>query len=89
MSFSFNCLKKQYIILLYDLYPDILEASKDADALIIITEWDIYKTINWQKISKVMRKPSWVFDARGVVNVEEVKSNGINLWQVGNGYSNN
>ena len=68
---------------------DILKASKDADAIIIITEWDIYKKINWQKISKVMRKPSWVFDARGIINLEEVKGSGVNLWQVGNGYSGN
>ena len=68
---------------------DILLSAKDADALIIITEWEDYRKINWEKIAKSMRKPSWVFDTRGIVDFEEVKASGINIWQVGNGYSNN
>ena len=34
-----------------------------------------------------MRKPSWVFDARGIIDIEDVKASGINIWQVGNGYA--
>ena len=29
-----------------------------------------------------MRTPSWVFDARSIVNPHEVINSGINLWRV-------
>ena len=29
---------------------DIYKAFRSADAAIIITEWEVYKTINWQKL---------------------------------------
>ncbi len=68
---------------------DIYSASHDADAIIILTEWEEYKMIDWKKISNIMRKPSWVFDTRGIVNVESVRSEKINIWQVGNGFLRN
>ncbi len=56
-----------------------------SDALVIITEWPEYSKIKWELVSKVMRRPGWIFDTRGIVNREEVKKNGLNLWVVGNG----
>ena len=32
-----------------------------------------------------MVKPSWVFDSRSIVNAEEVRKAGINLWRLGDG----
>ena len=37
-----------------------------------------YKTI----ISK-MRKPSWIFDTRNVVDINAAKKSGFNLWSLG------
>ena len=34
-----------------------------------------------------MIKPSWVFDSRSIVNAEEVKKAGMNLWSLGDGSS--
>ena len=34
-----------------------------------------------------MVKPSWVFDSRSIVDVEEVKKAGMNLWRLGYGRS--
>ena len=50
-----------------------------------MTEWDEFKSLNWEKISKNMREPSWVFDTRSIVNLEEVKKNGLNFWSIGYG----
>ena len=35
---------------------NIYESAKDTDAILILTEWDEYKNIDWQIISKEMRK---------------------------------
>ena len=64
---------------------NIYESAKDTDAILILTEWDEYKNIDWQIISKEMRSPSWVFDTRGIIDQEVFKIPGINFWQVGNG----
>ena len=52
-------------------FSDIYQAAKKAHALIILTEWDDYKKINWNMISKNMSKPSWVFDTRGILEKEK------------------
>ena len=60
-------------------------AFKNADAVVILTEWKEYSQINWVKLSKTMRKPAWVFDARSIVNTKKVIESGLNLWRVGDG----
>ena len=63
----------------------IEEASNDADGIIILTEWEEFKYINWEKISGLMRKPSWLFDTRLVSDTNEAASFGIHIWALGNG----
>ena len=63
----------------------VIEASNGADAIIILTEWEEFKTIDWHQISQVMRTPSWVFDTRTIANLDEAKSQGLNTWRIGNG----
>ena len=62
-----------------------LNIFDSAHAVIVLTEWDDYKNIEWDLVAKNMVKPSWVFDSRSIVNAEEVKKSGINLWRLGDG----
>ena len=64
---------------------EINDAGTDIDAFIILTEWKEYKNIEWEEISHRMRKPSWVFDTRSIVNYDSAKKAGLNLWRVGFG----
>ncbi len=59
---------------------------KDADAIIILTEWEDYLHIKWKIMSKLMRKPSWLFDTRGIVEEEKLNGSNINFWRVGKGF---
>ena len=70
---------------LWSFSDDINKTFQNSDALVIITEWPEYSKIDWGMISKSMRKPGWIFDTRGIVNIEEVKKNGLKIWVVGNG----
>ncbi len=63
----------------------VFDAANGSDAIVIVTEWDEFKNLEWQKLAKLLRKPSWVFDTRSVIDVEFVKSQGINVWRVGLG----
>ena len=67
----------------WNFEKDIYKSAKNADAIIIITEWQEYRELNWQKLSSVMRKPAWIFDTRNIVPKENLIEHGINFWQVG------
>ena len=69
----------------WNFQDNIYECLRGSDAGLIITEWEIYKNLDWDKISKLMRKPAWVFDTRRVLDSKLVEKYDINLWQVGKG----
>ena len=64
---------------------NIQDAAKNSDAILVLTEWNEYTKINWFEISELMRKPSWVFDARSILVPEKVKEANLNLWRIGDG----
>ena len=64
---------------------DIKTALKNADAAVILTEWEEYSQINWFQFAKTMRRPSWVFDSRSIINPKNVVDAGLNFWRVGDG----
>ena len=63
----------------------VLKAANGADAILILTEWDEFKDINWKEINRTMRSPSWLFDSRSIANTINANSFGINVWNIGNG----
>ena len=63
----------------------VIEASQNADAIVITTEWDEFRYIDWEKVHKEMRKPAWLFDTRSIVDVDLVNKAGINFWSIGRG----
>ena len=67
----------------------IEEASKDSDAIVVLTDWQEFYSINWDFIYTIMRKPAWVFDTRSCINYEKAKKAGFNLWKLGKAMENN
>ncbi|KGG33386.1 UDP-glucose dehydrogenase [Prochlorococcus marinus str. SS51] len=63
-------------------------AANGADAILVLTDWEEFKTLDWEKLSKIMRSPSWLFDTRSISNAIEAKSFGINIWRLGDGALN-
>ncbi|MCK6607345.1 MAG: UDP-glucose 6-dehydrogenase [Flavobacterium sp.] len=53
------------------------DACKDAHAIAVLTEWDEFKTYDWQKIYDNMLKPAFVFDGRNILNKEELEKIGF------------
>ena len=50
-----------------------------------MTEWEMYKNLDWNKIIPISKQPFWVFDTRLVLNPKDLCDLGINLWQLGYG----
>ena len=64
---------------------DLNTTFKDTDAVVVLTEWEIYQNLDWETASKLMRKPAWIFDVRSVLNPSNFLKNGINFWRIGDG----
>ena len=56
-----------------------------ADAVLILTEWQEYRQLDWEALAPVLRHPAWIFDARSVVDPGAVAAAGLQLWRVGDG----
>ncbi|MCK0123664.1 UDP-glucose 6-dehydrogenase [Gelidibacter sp. F2691] len=59
------------------------EACQDAHAIAVLTEWDEFKTYDWQKIYDNMQKPAFVFDGRGILNHDELSTIGFKVYAIG------
>ena len=66
---------------------NINSACTNSDAILILTEWEEYSKINWADIENLMRKPSWIFDSRSVINPKDFINSNLNIWRIGDGSS--
>ena len=65
----------------FDLNP--YKAAKDADAVVVMTDWKEYAELDWAKIYKSMRKPALVFDTRNCLDSRMLKNFGFNVLNIG------
>jgi len=52
-------------------------ASDKAHAIAILTEWDEFKTYDWQRIYDNMLKPAFIFDGRNLLDKEALQKIGF------------
>ena len=64
------------------LTKDALNATKGADALILVTEWPEFRLPNWEKIKNNM-KGHVIFDGRNIYNGEEMRTKGFDYYGIG------
>jgi UDPglucose 6-dehydrogenase len=60
------------------------DAAKEADALLIVTEWNEFKQLDWEKLRRFMRRPV-VVDGRNLYEPSEMADRGFVYWGVGRG----
>jgi len=58
------------------------DALKNADALVISTEWSIFRTPDFNKIKNEMASPT-IFDGRNLYDVKDVINEGFNYISIG------
>ena len=64
---------------------NINEAVEGADAIVIITNWEEFYRFKYDEFFKIMRRPSWIFDTRNVVEKDKLKKIGFRVWKLGDG----
>jgi len=68
---------------LVKVVTDPYKACHQAHAVAVLTEWDEFKTYDWQKIYDNMYKPAFVFDGRNVLSTSLLKSFGFSIYTIG------
>ncbi|MCL4117183.1 UNVERIFIED_CONTAM: hypothetical protein GTU68_045239 [Idotea baltica] len=61
---------------------EMYEAIKDVDALIICTEWSIFRTPDFAKLKNSMNRPI-IFDGRNLYDVNDLKADGFHYSSIG------
>ena len=61
---------------------DIYDAVNDADALIVVTEWEEFRLPSWQVIKKAMAG-NVVIDGRNIYQPEDLTSVGLDYYNIG------
>ena len=73
--------KKQFKSKNITFYENIKDACQNADLIIIHTEWNEFKQLNFKKITK--KRNFKVFDMRNLYSTSEMKKNKINYFSIG------
>ncbi|WP_366924309.1 UDP-glucose/GDP-mannose dehydrogenase family protein [Metallumcola ferriviriculae] len=70
-----NCMRKHpQLPVTYCNEPE--EAAENADALLILTEWEQYQTLNYAAIGQIMRQ-KLLIDGRNMLNSEQMRQAGF------------
>eukprot|EP00873_Tetraselmis_striata_P000373 jgi/Tetstr1/420637/TSEL_011725.t1 len=62
---------------------DAYAACDGAHAVAIITEWDEFKSIDWQKAYDSMVKPAFLFDGRNILDHTKLREIGFIVYGLG------
>lgn len=70
-----------------EICSDQYEAAENADAILILTEWEQFRSVNmdYSKVYDLMRKPAFLFDGRNLTDLTEMRKIGFNAEGIGKG----
>jgi UDPglucose 6-dehydrogenase len=63
--------------------PDPLSAAAGSHAIAVLTEWDEFKTYDFQMIFDSMAKPAFIFDGRNLLDHGVLRKIGFEVYSIG------
>ncbi len=63
--------------------PDPYKAAEGAHAVAIMTEWDLYRNLDYERILASMERPAFLFDGRNILNHRQLFELGFNVFPIG------
>jgi UDPglucose 6-dehydrogenase len=62
---------------------DPYKAAEGAHAIAIMTEWKLYKELDYRRIFASMNKPAFIFDGRNILDHQKLFEIGFNVFAIG------
>lgn len=59
------------------------EACAGSHAVAVLTEWDMFKTLDWHRVFDSMVKPAFVFDGRNILDHRALRTIGFEVYAIG------
>jgi UDPglucose 6-dehydrogenase len=70
---------KKYVTVCDSAY----EACAECDAVVVVTEWDEFKTLDYTKVYNNMNKPAFIFDGRLILDHKKLVETGFQVEVIG------
>jgi len=62
---------------------DVYEAADGAHALALVTQWDEYRELDYERIHQTMAEPAFIFDGRNHLDHDKLYKIGFNVFPLG------
>jgi UDPglucose 6-dehydrogenase len=62
---------------------DPYEAAHGAHAIAVLTEWDVYRDLDYDRIFRAMVQPAFIFDGRNILDHRKLFEIGFNVFAIG------
>jgi UDPglucose 6-dehydrogenase len=62
---------------------DVYHACKDTEALVIVTNWDMFASLDYERIYSSMNHPSFIFDSTHLVDATKMTKIGYQCYSLG------
>ena len=63
--------------------PDPYAAALGAHAIAVLTEWSLYRDLDWARLLASMERPAFVFDGRNILDHQRLFDLGFNVFAIG------
>lgn len=61
------------------------QAAKDSYAIVLLTHWEEFASLDYEQIYQTMKKPAWIFDGRNCLNHRLLLQIGFSVCGIGKG----
>ncbi len=68
---------------LIEYEEDPYKAADKAHAIAVLTEWHLYKELDYEKIHNKMERPAFIFDGRNILDHQKLFEIGFNVYPLG------
>jgi len=70
---------REHVIFEIDPY----KAAEGAHAIAVMTEWDLYRDLNYERVLESMVQPAFIFDGRNILDHKKLFQMGFNVFGIG------
>ncbi len=77
--------REEFIRQRVEVSEDAYAAADKAHAIAVLTEWDAFAELDYQRIYNAMLHPAWLFDGRNIVDRKKLAGIGFTTFGIGKG----
>lgn len=78
-----NWVDKELVDDLVNIYDSPYIAAKNSHAIVILTEWDEFKNLDYNELYNSMQKPASIFDGRLILDQNKLRKIGFRVFSIG------